>query len=395
MGHIAATVLDAADSRVYECLLPDDRGAACVAARLAELIHLPLIGTDNNPLAYGLVLKHGCAVDPQSNLGDLRLPSHPTFRLVPTLVACKETLSFSFDDPPTAGDKPTEVRILSENTLMNDVEIGLKSDVRINAGVHREIERFAGRGRQVECAGLLLGTASMEGRQRVIHIKAAVSATQAEGNRTSVTIGLAAWESMLQVRDKDYSHLDVLGWFHTHPGWGVFLSDADVFIHRNFFAHPDMVAYVLDPTAGRDGFFYWQNGRLTLCPNYGLVGAALAKRRRKGAFRRTVIALIVATLAYLGYAYLPVDRMLGFLREKPPARVEKREAPPKPVEIKVQVYALQRGDTLWRVCRRFYGRGELADALARYNSINESGMASMRPGREIRIPPKEWLEKGR
>jgi proteasome lid subunit RPN8/RPN11 len=44
-----------------------------------------------------------------------------------------------------------------------------------------------------------------------------------------------AWESMLRVRDLEYPDLRVLGWFHSHAGWGVFLSDPDVFIHRHFF----------------------------------------------------------------------------------------------------------------------------------------------------------------
>ena len=38
----------------------------------------------------------------------------------------------------------------------------------------------------------------------------------------------------------------VLGWYHTHPGWGLFLSAHDQFIHGNFYGGPHHVALVID-----------------------------------------------------------------------------------------------------------------------------------------------------
>ena len=49
----------------------------------------------------------------------------------------------------------------------------------------------------------------------------------------------------------------MVGWYHTHPGWGVFLSGMDLFICNNFFNRPLDVALVIDPCAGDRGWFQW------------------------------------------------------------------------------------------------------------------------------------------
>jgi hypothetical protein len=53
----------------------------------------------------------------------------------------------------------------------------------------------------------------------------------------------------------------MVGWYHTHPGWGVFLSGPDSFICRNFFNRPLDLALVIDPCRQDRGFFQWTGGR--------------------------------------------------------------------------------------------------------------------------------------
>ena len=62
---------------------------------------------------------------------------------------------------------------------------------------------------------------------------------------------------------KRYPDKLVLGWYHTHPAYGVFLSEHDMFIHRNFFAEPHHVAVVIDPQQVRRdqvGVLVWDGG---------------------------------------------------------------------------------------------------------------------------------------
>ncbi|MBN1536639.1 MAG: Mov34/MPN/PAD-1 family protein [Anaerolineales bacterium] len=52
-----------------------------------------------------------------------------------------------------------------------------------------------------------------------------------------------------------YPNKDVLGWYHTHPRMGVFLSELDTWLHRNFFPDLYQVALVVEPHSASGGFF--------------------------------------------------------------------------------------------------------------------------------------------
>jgi len=49
----------------------------------------------------------------------------------------------------------------------------------------------------------------------------------------------------------------IVGWYHTHPGHGVFYSDPDQETHRERFAWPFQVGLVIDPEQEKAGFFTW------------------------------------------------------------------------------------------------------------------------------------------
>ena len=62
----------------------------------------------------------------------------------------------------------------------------------------------------------------------------------------------------------------LLGWYHTHPKMGVFLSNWDVWLHQNFFSEPWQVALVIEPHSSIGGFFIRQiDGSLETNLYYG------------------------------------------------------------------------------------------------------------------------------
>jgi proteasome lid subunit RPN8/RPN11 len=52
-----------------------------------------------------------------------------------------------------------------------------------------------------------------------------------------------------------YPNKDLVGWYHTHPRMGVFLSSYDTWLHSNFFPDAYQVALVIEPYFGTGGFF--------------------------------------------------------------------------------------------------------------------------------------------
>lgn len=52
MSEITLTVTDAAEARSQEVTVPDDVAVIRVIAKLVELMKLPMVGPDGQPLAY-------------------------------------------------------------------------------------------------------------------------------------------------------------------------------------------------------------------------------------------------------------------------------------------------------------------------------------------------------
>jgi len=78
-------------------------------------------------------------------------------------------------------------------------------------------------------------------------------------------------DSQVTLLNYVYDHLstkDVLGWFHTHPRMGVFLSEYDTWLHENFFPELWQVALVIEPFSSSGGFFIRQKGNLLDPRNY-------------------------------------------------------------------------------------------------------------------------------
>ena len=62
---------------------------------------------------------------------------------------------------------------------------------------------------------------------------------------------LALYDEMKE----QYPGKELVGWYHTHPRMGVFLSSYDTWLHANFFPELYQVALVIEPFSATGGFF--------------------------------------------------------------------------------------------------------------------------------------------
>ncbi|MBN2256251.1 MAG: Mov34/MPN/PAD-1 family protein [Anaerolineaceae bacterium] len=63
----------------------------------------------------------------------------------------------------------------------------------------------------------------------------------------------------------------IVGWYHTHPGMGVFMSGYDTWLHEHFFPEHYQVALVIEPRSAQAGVFIRQpDGYLDARRYYGL-----------------------------------------------------------------------------------------------------------------------------
>ncbi len=71
-----------------------------------------------------------------------------------------------------------------------------------------------------------------------------------------------------------YPELELVGWYHTHPGFGVFASDADRDAHSALASLACEVLLIVDPIKNQASFFYLRNGEMLQCPGYFIFDAS-------------------------------------------------------------------------------------------------------------------------
>ncbi|GAC1616678.1 MAG: hypothetical protein PVS2B2_00860 [Candidatus Acidiferrum sp.] len=139
--------------------------------------------------------------------------------------------------------------------------------LQISTEVARQIRQHARSNAKTEVCGVLIGTED----GGVANVEACIPGTNAAQGGAHVTFTQDAWEHIYKIKDRDYPDERIVGWYHSHPGFGVFLSDHDTFIHKNFFSSPQQVAWVYDPHSDEEGCFGWKNGRLERIVQFAFV----------------------------------------------------------------------------------------------------------------------------
>jgi proteasome lid subunit RPN8/RPN11 len=135
------------------------------------------------------------------------------------------------------------------------------------------IERHALSDTTVELGGILLGKECLDQStgQPFVWITQSLEAKHYANTQASFTYTHESWEEITRQRDRLYPQHDIVGWYHTHPSFGIFLSHHDLFIHENFFAQALQVAYVVDPINQTRGFFHWRDGGMAQVTGYYLI----------------------------------------------------------------------------------------------------------------------------
>jgi proteasome lid subunit RPN8/RPN11 len=134
------------------------------------------------------------------------------------------------------------------------------------------IERHALRDTSVELGGILLGKECLDDTTGTpfVWITQSLEAKHYANTQASFTYTHDSWEEITRERDELFPDLDIVGWYHTHPSFGIFLSHHDIFIHQHFFAQTLQVAYVVDPVQQTRGFFQWRDRNLAQVEGYYL-----------------------------------------------------------------------------------------------------------------------------
>lgn len=250
-----------------------------------------------------------------------------------------------------------------------------------------------------ELGGVLVGRLPEYGPAQV---NAAIPALEAVGHRMNVTFTHDVWESVLEQVESDYPGQRIVGWYHSHPGFGIFLSEYDSFIQANFFSDPRMVALVVDPLAGRRGWFSYIDSAVSAHGEQPTARPAVAPENSSADAQspapkarlssRTKGSLVLAAAAVLfsgfvvGYLSAPEDDApVPAASSELPPDYEPPLVPDATTPDKIDVtYTVQRGDTLWRISEALLGEGAEYVVLLDANPGIEP--ADLAVGQQLTVP---------
>lgn len=113
-----------------------------------------------------------------------------------------------------------------------------------------------------ETGGVLVGNAYFcsERNSYYTEILGSIPAPYTVGNRVHFKFTPECWQEILRIQKQDFSGTTIVGWYHSHPGHGIFLSGTDLNTQRLSFKQVWQVATVYDPIKNKIGYFYGRNG---------------------------------------------------------------------------------------------------------------------------------------
>ena len=135
-------------------------------------------------------------------------------------------------------------------------------EIYISADALEKVKEHAASNTASEIGGVLIGDVFSYDGRNYVNVTNVMRAEHAIGKTASITFTEDTWRAVLDDMEKKFPEKRIVGWYHSHPRYGVFLSEKDLFIHKNFFREAYQVAFVIDPVDKDCGFFEWHGGKI-------------------------------------------------------------------------------------------------------------------------------------
>jgi len=180
-----------------------------------------------------------------------------------TMVASQKLVNYQLElvteSPKFLSDhlKPNKYRIIRlnkfwRNSIVSDIYMHENCAARIHNWVFKDnydLHIVNEKADQIpEIGGWILGkvdSQAKDGSYRVSFEKF-VEIHPEDNSQTAIAFGPMAMIKLEEQLERYGDDFEIVGWFHTHPGWGVFLSGDDINLHQTLFKKGYQVAMELD-----------------------------------------------------------------------------------------------------------------------------------------------------
>jgi len=173
------------------------------------------------------------------------------------------------------------------------------------------LEKYSAEDTSHERGSVLIGEYSENSGKLNIMVTDFIEAKYTDASASTLTFTHETWDYIHKEHASRFPSFRMVGWQHTHPNYGIFLSNYDMFIQENFFNMPFQIAYVVDPIQKTRGFFQWKNGKVVKLTGYYIfdeigksikppVDVQLIQKKSKSVSKRVFIWTCISIVAVLG-----------------------------------------------------------------------------------------------
>ena len=256
--------------------ISDTAPVAKLISALVTQLELPITDASGTPMSYHLVYNERRLQD-EDTLASVGVQEGGALTIVPEMTAggrlgvCSQ---LSTSEPPllTLDRTPPTPRPLARFPSFGVTPADNK---QVTLYMHQtalvEIYEHASATPDREVGGILTGEVYEEGGRYIVVVESICRAHHVHSSPVSLQFTADTWVDIFKARSA-YPERRSLGWYHSHPGIGVFLSGTDEFTHQSFFGNqPWYVAVVVDPISGELGAFTWEQGELRRYSEIGVL----------------------------------------------------------------------------------------------------------------------------
>jgi proteasome lid subunit RPN8/RPN11 len=143
--------------------------------------------------------------------------------------------------------------------------------VFLSAAVVGKIVDHASSDTSREVGGVLVGRLLSDADGPYVLVSSSIEARRTEAGGAHVKFTIATWADIEDDLEKKHPGEVVVGWYHSHPGFGVFMSEFDKTVHRHFSARWQ-TALVVDPLRQTLDLFGGESGKVERLAGYYIYG---------------------------------------------------------------------------------------------------------------------------
>lgn len=135
--------------------------------------------------------------------------------------------------------------------------------------VHTYLYQYARSSVNGEKLAVLMGKTDVIDGQKTVFISGVIQARFTEKIKGVETITTQSWKYISEEIEKYFTDLEIVGWMHSRPSFGAFVTSRDEAYHKKVFKNDSQVFFVVDPIDRLDKFYTMNESGSSMRPVKG------------------------------------------------------------------------------------------------------------------------------